>query len=80
MVQAREPQSMRGCILGLQERRKADEERGAMSRRWKITLVLLAVFTLVIPVITADVYGHPDDDALAEAAQRIGTALGEGGP
>ena len=29
--------------------------------------------------ITADVYGHPDDDALEEAARKMGTVLGEGG-
>lgn len=28
--------------------------------------------------ITADVYGHPDDQALEEAARKMGTALGEG--
>jgi integrase len=29
--------------------------------------------------ITADVYGHPDEEALKEAARRMGTVLGEGG-
>lgn len=28
--------------------------------------------------ITADVYGHPDDQALEEAAQKIGSVLGKG--
>jgi integrase len=28
--------------------------------------------------ITADVYAHPDEDALKEAARRMGTVLGEG--
>ena len=29
--------------------------------------------------ITADVYGHPDEEALKEAARKMGTVLGEGG-
>lgn len=28
--------------------------------------------------ITADVYGHPDEEALKEAARKMGTVLGEG--
>lgn len=28
--------------------------------------------------ITADVYGHPDEEALTEAARKVGTVLGEG--
>lgn len=28
--------------------------------------------------ITADVYGHPDEEALREAARKMGTVLGEG--
>jgi integrase len=27
--------------------------------------------------ITADVYGHPDDEAREEAARRMGTVLGD---
>ena len=29
--------------------------------------------------ITADTYGHPDEEALKEAARRMGTVLGEEG-
>jgi integrase len=29
--------------------------------------------------ITADVYGHPDGEALKEAARKMGTVLGNGG-